>query len=437
MVAKITTPSTIKRALDYNEQKVQEGSAECLFAGNFLYQVNEMNFHQKFSRFHRLIEKNQSKTNSLHVSLNFHPSEDLSKEKLIKIAEIYMNKIGFGEQPFLVYQHFDAGHPHLHVLTTLIQQSGKRINTFNIARDKSEKARKEIEETYGLIKAAGRNKKQKDQIELVKVQRIKYGAAETEKSISNVLSLVIKEYKFTSLSDLNAVLKLYNVTADRCGEQSRTYQNRGLYYRVLDEKGNKVGVPIKASSIYFKPTLNYLEERFKQNEVLRAAYKSKIKTAIDWVLAKKPANISQFVLELQKEKIAAVLPQNKQSFMDGFTFIDHRTNVVFNGSDLGENYSAKAILDRTSKNFDEQQKSEDKPPCNLLLPKESKAAQLLGKKESSGEPRETNQAPDQKQIDNHSMKESLWDLLMNRGKSEQQIPFDFTKEKKERDRLKL
>jgi len=123
--------------------------------------------------------------------------------------------------------------------------------------------------------------------------------------------------------------------------------------------------------------------------------------------------------------------------MDGFTFIDHRTNVVFNGSDLGENYSAKAILDRTSKNFDEQQKSEDKPPCNLLLPKESKAAQLLGKKESSGEPRDTNQPLDQKQIDNHSMKESLWDLLMNRGKSEERTPFDFTKKQKKRYKPKL
>ena len=54
-------------------------------------------------------------------------ADKLSKEKLKEIANEYMQKIGFGEQPYLLYQHHDAGHPHIHIVTTNIKADGKRI----------------------------------------------------------------------------------------------------------------------------------------------------------------------------------------------------------------------------------------------------------------------------------------------------------------------
>ncbi len=51
MVAKITTPKSISRALNYNEQKVKSGKAECLYAGSFLQEASELNFYQKLERF--------------------------------------------------------------------------------------------------------------------------------------------------------------------------------------------------------------------------------------------------------------------------------------------------------------------------------------------------------------------------------------------------
>ncbi|MBO9684938.1 MAG: relaxase/mobilization nuclease domain-containing protein, partial [Flavisolibacter sp.] len=212
MVAKITVPLSISRALNYNEQKVQKGKAECLFAANFLHHASELNFYQKLGRFEKRIEQNSSKTNTLHISLNFHPTELLPKEKLIEIAETYMHKIGFGEQPFLVYQHFDAGHPHLHIVTTTIKEDGRRIDTYNLGRNQSEKARKEIEEAYGLVKAGGKNNPLREHMTPIYVQRVRYGVAETKRSIATVVNLVINQYRYTSLAELNAVLKLYNVT---------------------------------------------------------------------------------------------------------------------------------------------------------------------------------------------------------------------------------
>jgi len=71
-----------------------------------------------------------------------------------------MQKIGFGEQPYLVYQHFDAGHPHIHIVSVKVRADGSRIDTQNIGRNQSEKARKEIEIAHDLVRAEGINKKQ-------------------------------------------------------------------------------------------------------------------------------------------------------------------------------------------------------------------------------------------------------------------------------------
>jgi len=432
MVAKITTPLSISRALNYNEQKVQKGKAQCLLAGNFLRRADELNFYQKLDRFQKLIEQNPSKTNTLHISLNFHPSEVLPKEKLTEIAEAYMDKIGFGEQPFLVYSHTDAGHPHLHIVTTSIKENGRRIDTYNMGKNQSERARKEIELEHGLMKAAGRNEKQKEITEEVNAQRAKYGLAETKRSISNVLGAVINRYKFTSLAELNAILQLYNVVADRGSEDSRTCRNQGVYYRLLDEKGNKIGVPIKASSIYLKPTLKNLEEKFKQNEHLRLPFKSKLKTAIDWTVSKKPMSLDEFATELKKEKVTAVIQKNEQSFVYGITFIDHRTRVVFKGSDLGKGYSAAGLKKRIAKASDEEK---IKAP-NLLERIFSQSSQTRDLSPRLSHSQEAKKDTDQRQ-DAGLAKENLWDLLMNREKDDQRVPFDFGRKKKKRRENKL
>ncbi len=127
--------------LNYNEKKVQKGKAECIAAYNYLLYHSKMNFFQKIAGFERLNTLNdRASAKTIHVSLNFDPSEKLGDEKLSEIAQIYMDKIGFGQQPYLVYKHSDAGHPHIHIVSSTIKQDGSRINTHNIGRNQSEKA---------------------------------------------------------------------------------------------------------------------------------------------------------------------------------------------------------------------------------------------------------------------------------------------------------
>ena len=210
-----------------------------MYADNYRKDVKEMNFYEKLTRFKELNELNdRATTKTLHVSLNFSPSEKLSDNRFVTIANEYMEKIGFGQQLFLVYKHQDAGHPHIHIVSTTIKEDGSRVDTHNIGKNQSEKARKEIEHQYGLIKAERQQQLIKPDIKPVDAQKAVYGNSERKRSISNVVGAVFSQYKFTSLPEFNAALKQFNVIADRGKEEGRIYKNRGLIYRILDSMNN-------------------------------------------------------------------------------------------------------------------------------------------------------------------------------------------------------
>jgi hypothetical protein len=348
MVSIIKTSHSIRSIFAYNENKVKVGVAECIGAGNYPVAVHKMSDSIKLNRFTKRLELNENaKRNSLHISLNFAPSENHSKEKMMAIAHTYMEKIGFGKQPYLVYQHYDAGHPHLHIVSINIERDGKRIDLHHLGIRKSEPARKEIEELFGLVKAEGRKNKEQFNIQPISMGKVCYGKIESKKVLTNVLNKVLNEYKYSSLAELNAVLKQYNVLADRSSENSKIFLANGLVYRILDEQGKPIGVPIKASDFYFKPTLKFLEDKFKDNQIRKTLDKTRIKNVIDTTLLRNhPISIKELAKLLEKEGIHTVFRRSTEDQLYGITYVDHTTKNIFNGSSLGKQYSAKAIEER-------------------------------------------------------------------------------------------
>lgn len=338
------------RIFNYNENKVKEGVAECIGAENFPLNADEMSLKIKLGYLLKRTELNENvKRNSVHISLNFDPSEaHLSKEKLMQIANVYMQKIGFGDQPYLVYQHHDAGHPHIHVVTTNIQPDGKRIDLHHLGIRKSEPARKEIEKMFSLVVADAHARREAFRLKPVDVKKVQYGRTETKRAITNVLDAVLDKYKYTSLPELNAVLKQYNIIADRGSEESRIFQGGGLVYRILDEDGKPIGVPIKASDFYNKPTLKFLEEKYSSNDTQRQPFKARVQTEIDRLFVGKTSTLDELVAQLQKKGIHIALRSSDTGLIYGITYVDHQTKCVFNGSTLGKQYSAKAIQERCS-----------------------------------------------------------------------------------------
>lgn len=358
MVAVIHEASSLRRAINYNENKVKEGVAVCFDAPYYLKEAADLSFDQKLARLKNLADlRERTQVNTLHVSLNFDPSESHSQEKLRSIAFDYMDKIGFGGQPYLLYQHYDAGHPHMHIVTTNIRPDGTPISLHNLGKIQSEKARKELELEYRLVRAEDKFKQSMYELKPAD-NKAEYGKSQTKRTITSILNTVLADYKFTSLAELNAVLKLYNVAAERGSENSRTYKTGGLVYRILKDDGSPVGTPIKASLIYGKPTLKKLETLYPAKEQQRKPFKKNICNAIDLaLLGRGSSGLPLLISELQSSGIDLIERRNKEGILYGITYIDHVNGTVFNGSDLGKSYSANAIAQRYGHDIQQSKQS--------------------------------------------------------------------------------
>jgi len=336
---------SILKSLRYNEEKVTEKKAECILAANFLKDVGKLSFNDKQQRFQRRLQLNERVTTSLHITLNFDPSDKLSDEKMKDIATIYMREIGFERQPYLVYRHLDVAHPHCHIVTTHVQRNGDPIIQYKIGENQSEKARKYIEQKFDLMTKEKKLQIREEAQKVCGIQKIVYGQKSTTRSISEVVQFVTEKYKFTSLEELNAVLRLYNVEAYRGKENTRLYQKRGLLYRVLDEHGKYIGVPLKASFFDFKPTLDRLEKQFEANRAHIREKDPMVHSAARVLvgLLHYPDNLQQFTAYLQSSRMLMQLQRDRKGALTNVTFINFQTRCIFRGEDLGEKCGLKAI----------------------------------------------------------------------------------------------
>ena len=220
---------------------------------------------------------------------------------------------------------------------------------------------------------------------------------------------------------MNAVLKCYNITADRGSEASRVFKHKGLYYRVLDSDGTKVGVPIKASLFAFKATLPFIESKFVGNELARQKHAQHLKSIIDMSLIRNDINgLSELKDALDKKGISLVIRQNKEGRIYGITYVDHRNRTVFNGSALGKKYSAKGLTDALGVGHSPTPKSLTKQKNDLTTnsnkpQKEKNANELLLNITGSG-----------------GSESGLLETLMSPEGSYSYVPFDWKKRKKKK-----
>jgi hypothetical protein len=342
MVAKITSPLSCRLVIEYHEKKVKAGVAEFLCASNFLKDIQKLSIADKKDCFQRLhaLNKNTSRY-TLQVVLGFPREEKLAKEKLIAIAVEYMEKIGFGQQPYLVYEHRDAGAPHLHIVTTIIRHDGSLIKQHNIGKLKSVPACKAINVKHRLMgKQIGKTTRP-DKNE--PVQKLQYGKMETGKSIKLVLDYVWRNYRFTSFEEFNAVLRQYNMRAFTGRPGGRIHKNKGLVYQMLNEQGKAIGGRVKASDMPFKAGLSALSQKYRENRLRREQDLERIRSLISLSNQKKPANMDQLVADLQNEKIQVIPHNGDKGLAKEYIFIDHQTYAVATDSHLGEAYRLEAI----------------------------------------------------------------------------------------------
>jgi len=132
MVAKIGKGNNLFGTLIYNNQKVENDVAKIIHSNNVMQdkqgEYNMLLCNQSFAPFLAATRKTEEPV--LHISLNPHPDDVLTDEQLIDIADEYMQKMGFGEQPYIVFKHEDLERKHIHIVSVNVDETGKKIDDY-------------------------------------------------------------------------------------------------------------------------------------------------------------------------------------------------------------------------------------------------------------------------------------------------------------------
>ncbi|MBF1390532.1 MAG: relaxase/mobilization nuclease domain-containing protein, partial [Porphyromonas sp.] len=152
MIAKISSSANLAGALGYNFKKVVSGDASVLLAeGLYANPEGGYTMEEVLSDMQAAIPKKcRTKNVVFHCSLNPHPDEKLSDEQLTQIAQEYMQALGYGEQPYIVFKHNDIEREHIHIVSLRVNSAGEKIND-KFENRRSKRITDHLERKYGLI----------------------------------------------------------------------------------------------------------------------------------------------------------------------------------------------------------------------------------------------------------------------------------------------
>ena len=339
MIAKISATENLGGALGYNFKKVEKGEASILLAAE-LYQDKEGTYTmaEVFADMQALIpEKCRTKKTVFHCSLNPHPDEKLSNETLMQIAKEYMEALGYGKQPYIVFKHNDIAREHIHIVSLRIDGEGKKIN------DKFEKRRSKqitdtLERKYNLIPSSKVSNKEE-----VETPKVDISKGNIKEQVASALRMVLKHYKFCSLGELNAILSRYHLAVEEVKTEFRGKKYDGLVYVPTDDKGGKVSTPIHASDIGRGVGYTAVQNRMQKSKQAIKPLVPTIRGKVLQTMRTSPKTEKELRQRLEEQGLRVVIRKNESGRIYGITFIDDKAGIALNGSRLGKGYAANVF----------------------------------------------------------------------------------------------
>lgn len=340
MIAKIGHGASIAGALQYNLQKVQQEKGTILCLNRMAENPNGKYSLRDLSRsFDPYLAANRRTENpAVHISLNPDPRDRVSDGRYVKMAEAYMREMGYGDQPYAVFKHTDIGRTHIHIVSTCVARDGRKISD-SYEKRRSMKACRKLEEMYGL-KPSGEKKSEDSGLRLMPVD---CRSGHVKAQIAAVVRHLPRYYRFQSLGAYNALLFLFNITAEPVSSESYGRPRKGLAYFAL-EQGTKAGRPFKSSLFGRHAGLQALEEHYvRSREAMKEGQNRKALKVLVLSHIGSCSDMESFSRSLTQSGVSTVVLRNGQGRIYGMTFVDHDSRTVWNGSMLGRECSANAF----------------------------------------------------------------------------------------------
>lgn len=344
MVARITSGPTPEGALYYNKAKTERGEAVFLDCCNtLLMRGEEFVMRLAMETFAPYLAANRrTRMPTFHVSLNPSPEDRLSDDELRDIAREYMERMGYGAQPYFVFKHRDIAREHLHIVSVRVDAQGRKLRHDFEART-SMTVLRELERKYELHPAVKGSAEQQTQA----LRKADYRASDIRQQIACVVRAAMHTCRCSSFGEFRTLLERYNVgIEERTGVVAgRSYA--GIVYHVLSDEGYRTGIPIKAGHIGRDVGYEALQRYYERSRqyLLRPGRLDDLRGKVSQALRRSNGE-EEFIARLAQERITAILRHTDKGRIYGATFLDHAAGIVANGSLLGKAFAANALEGR-------------------------------------------------------------------------------------------
>ena len=259
MIAKISIGNSLYGALTYNGEKINKEKGRLLDT-NKIYNdgSGSVDIRRAYEDFMRWIPtSSRTERPMMHISLNPHPDDKLSDTDFTRLAHDYMQMMGLGDMPYMIYKHSDIDRHHIHIVALRVGTDGRCISDRNNFY-KNKKVCRELEQRYGL-KPAEREKISPD-TPITKIDP----NGDIKRQVANTVKMVGMRYKFQTMGEYNAILGLYNVRCDTADGRVNGREYHGLVYFATDDNGNVIANPLKASRLGKFASRTAIDGRFER-----------------------------------------------------------------------------------------------------------------------------------------------------------------------------
>lgn len=399
MVAKISLGDSLYGALRYNGEKINKEQGRVLDT-NKIYNDGSGNvdIHRAFEDFKRWMpQSTRAEKTMMHISLNPHPDDRLSEGEYAQLAHEYMEKMGFGDMPYLIVKHEDIDRHHIHIVALRVRLDGSCISDRNNFYRSKEVCR-ELEKKYGL-RSAERQKITPD----MPIRKIDPNG-DIKRQVANTVKMVGMRWKFQSMGEYNAILSLYNVRCEQTDGRVNGREYHGLVYFATDDSGNTIASPFKASRLGKFASRTAVDNRFERAKDKIDVRPTKRMVNDAMVAA---AGKEDFIAKLKERNIDLVLRYTDNGKIYGATFIDHNTMTVLNGSRMGREFSANALErwfngDGKKPVVSRQQTENSQTPATPTIPPDTGQSQSDQNQPNQGQPGGNSQSAYQSQTGSQS-----------------------------------
>ena len=254
MIAKIGKGSNMYGAILYNQQKVEKENGTVLLLNKIPDTVDGRYSVAYFNKcFEPYLSVNiKTEKTVRHISLNPDPSDKVSDEQFTEMAQEYMERMGYGNQPYIVFKHTDIDRTHIHIVSTCVGIDGKKIPD-DYDHSRSMAICRDLEQKYNMQKATEQEQKQANKV----FKPVNHKDGDIKSQIASIVRHLPKYYSYSTMGSYNALLSLFNITAEEVKGERNGQPVNGLVYVALDENGNKASNPFKAS-LFFNPKTTYI-----------------------------------------------------------------------------------------------------------------------------------------------------------------------------------